>query len=88
MNDSERDKLLFNISTKLAEIEVQVKDVHRAMFGNGKPGVINDVEALTRRVIVLEQADKAREKSKSRLWVAAGLLVNAALSIWSVLKRG
>jgi len=75
MSNDDRDTLLLKISTKLAEIETKVNEVHKATFGNGHPG-LND------RVLRLEEKNKHNKTT----WVVIGFLIEGLISLAALFK--
>ena len=76
MTEGERDNLLLRISNDLEVIKAKFEDDHRAIRGNGQPGLLD-------RVTRLEDAGH----HSGRLWVVLGFLLNAALSLAALIRR-
>ena len=66
MTDTQRDELLIKLATDVAEVKLKIGNDFKALYGNGKPGLIDTVAVLERRISELEGEAKARK----RHWVA------------------
>ena len=66
MTDAQRDALLIKLASDIAEMKMQTRNDYKALYGNGKPGLIDTVAVLERRVSEMEGDAKARK----RHWLA------------------
>lgn len=66
MTDTQRDELLIKLATDVAEVKMQTRNDYKALYGNGKPGLLDSLAVVERRVSELEGEAKARK----RHWVA------------------
>ena len=87
MNDKERDQMLIDIRETLAGIKVKIESDYRAIYGNGKPGLIEDMKNITERVVTLEAKEVERQKHYGVFAGIIGFIVNAALAIYAALKN-
>lgn len=74
MTDFERE-----VIDRLGHIDENLKALNKAIYGNGKPGLVDVVHDLDKRVNVLE------EKRKS-IYVAIGIILSLLASIGALLK--
>ena len=79
MKNDERDKILIDINAKLSEIDVQVKETHKAIFGNGHAG-------LNERVLRLEEKHNSGNRFGKIAWVVIAFVVNTALALVALFK--
>ena len=75
MTIDDLEKLLFDMNSKLSEIDAMVKELHKSVFGNGHEG-------LSDRVLKLEE----RQKHSRAVWVVLGFVVNAVISLMALFK--
>jgi len=68
---------------RLGRIETKLDNDYRAIHGNGKPGLLDDVRELQSRVQALEDHHKESEKNHSKLWVIVSILLNIVTSAFS-----
>ena len=66
MTDTQRDDLLIRLASDVAEVKLKTSNDYKAIYGNGKPGLIDTVAVLERRVSELEGDVKARKRN----WLA------------------
>ena len=82
MNTFEQD-----VIDRLGRIETKLDTDYRTLHGDGKPGLVDKLDALEDRVRDLE-TDRA---SKQRHWgaaaVAAGFVVNTAIALYAIVKK-
>lgn len=87
MTDRERDQKILQMAEDVAEIKVKVSSDYRAIYGNGKPGLIEDMRNVTQRLVVLEQREEERKHRHGALAAVIAFLVNAAIAIYAALKN-
>ena len=87
MTDRERDQKLLQMCEDIAEIKVKVSSDYRAIYGNGKPGLLEDMKNITERVVTLEAKEKERQHHYGVLAGVIGFIINSALAIWAALKH-
>lgn len=82
MNTFEQD-----VIDRLGRIETKLDTDYRTLHGDGKPGLVDKLDALEDRVRDLE-TDRA---SKQRHWgataVVAGFVVNTAIALYAIVKK-
>ena len=66
MTDTQRDELLIRLASDVAEVKLMTGNDYKALYGNGKPGLLDAMAVMERRVSELEGEVKARK----RHWVA------------------
>ena len=86
MTDAERDRYLLQIVSDIAEIKVKVNNDYSALYGNGKPGLLEDVKNLTQRLAVLETQEKNHKSGHGILAAVIAYIINAAIAIYAALK--
>ena len=87
MTDAERDRYLLQIVSDIAEIKVKVSNDYAAIYGNGKPGLLEDVKNITQRITVLETKDKTEKNHHGIIAAVIAWIVNAAIAIYAALKN-
>ncbi len=88
MTDSERDRLLREISGDLREIKTKLDADYRALYGNGQPGLLHQYTFLDNRVLALEKIRETEEKSVSRHLGLAAWLATAAIALYAAVFKG
>jgi|GEM_PF-5168726 len=88
MTDAERDRYLLQIVSDISEIKVKVSNDYAAIYGNGKPGLLEDVKNITQRLAVLEEQEKSHKNSHGIFAATIAWLVNAAIAVYAALKNG
>ena len=86
MTDHQRDQKILEICTLLADIKSKVYQDYNAIYGNGKPGLIKDMEGITTRVAVLEEKEKSHQNRHGALAAVIAFLVNAAIALYAIIK--
>lgn len=72
---------------RLARIETKLDADYRILHGNGKPGLIEDLEGLKGRVQSLEDHHKSQDKGFGKLGQIVGWLVTTAIACYAVLQH-
>ena len=80
-------EMLIQIRETLAAIKVKIDNDYSALYGNGKPGLIQDVKNITERVAVLEAQEKSHKNHHGIFAAVVAFIVNAAIAIYAVLKN-
>ena len=87
MTDAERDRYLLQIVSDIAEIKVKVNNDYAALYGNGKPGLLEDVKNITSRLTVLETKEKAKQNHAGFFAAVIAWIVNAAIAVYAAFKQ-
>lgn len=87
MTENERDRMLINIEKMISAMNVKIDSDFRALYGNGKPGLIEDMKNITERVVTLETREKERSHHYGVFAGVIGFIINAALALWAALKH-
>ena len=87
MTDAERDRVLMQILQDVSEMKVKINSDYAALYGNGKPGLIEDVKNITARVLTLEVKDKENHRRTGLIAGVVGFIINAALALYAALKN-
>ena len=77
MTNEKLEELLLQMSADIAEIKTKMDADYRALYGNGKPGLLSDMAELERRMLTMENAVSAIRDSRKRNW---GMVV--AIAAW------
>lgn len=72
---------------RLARIETKLDADYRAIHGNGKPGLIEDLDSLKHRVQSLEDHHKNQDKGFGKLGQIVGWLITTAIACYAVIKH-
>ena len=80
MTDAERDELLIRLDERTRKIASDLKDDYRALYGNGKPGLVERVQKL-------EDWQAARQHHYGAAAVVVGFIINAAIAVYAALKK-
>jgi hypothetical protein len=86
MTQEERDE-------KLATLSIQIRDVHKALFGNGQPGVCARIDRVEERVIASDRRyDDCPARNRNWLIIlgvafsglaSCAAMATVALMLWS-----
>ena len=87
MTDAERDRYLLQIVSDIAEIKVKVNNDYAALYGNGKPGLLEDVKNITQKVAVLEERQQEHNKHTGMIAGIIGFIINAAIALWAAIRN-
>ena len=72
---------------RLGRIETKLDADYRVLHGNGKPGVVDKVDALEERIHDLEVCRTAKQRHRGALVAAVAFIVNAAIAAYAALKK-
>lgn len=72
---------------RLARIETKLDADYRILHGNGKPGLIEDLEGLKGRVQSLEDHHKNQDKGFGKLGQIIGWLITTAIACYAVIQH-
>lgn len=87
MTDNERDKLLLEMNRTLGSIQTKLDQDYHALYGNGSPGLLEEVKNITKRLVTLETKETERSHHYGVFAGVIGFIVNAALAIYAALKN-
>lgn len=82
MTNEKLEDLLLQMSADIAEIKTKMDADYRALYGNGKPGLLSGMAELDKRMTAMEGAVKSILESRRRNW---GMVVAIAAWVASVL---
>ena len=76
-----------DVIERLSRIEERITRDYHVLYGNGKPGLQEEVKNITRRVDTLEV--KAKESTNQTHTIAAvcAFIVNGAIAIYAAIKN-
>ena len=80
MTDGERDELLIRLDERTKKILLDMKDDYRALYGNGRPGLLDRVQSL-------EDWKAARDRHYGAIAGVIGFIINAAIAIYAIAKK-
>ena len=72
---------------RLGRIETKLDTDYRVLHGDGKPGVVDKLDALEDRVRDLEAENAAKRRHYGMIAGALGFVVNAALALYALVKK-
>lgn len=78
--------LLIDIQSKVSSISAKVQNDYQALHGNGKPGLIKEVEELTKRVIAIEVKDDAKNTTAGKVAVVVGWIITTCIALAALFK--
>lgn len=59
MTDGERDKIIMDIAADIKVIKNNLDRDYKALYGNGKPGIIEDVSQIKTELQLIKQSQSA-----------------------------
>ena len=74
---------LGEVQDRLARIETKLDADYRALHGNGRPGVVEQTQELTRRIGVVEERLASAEKSGKHAVGFVAWLVATATAVYA-----
>ena len=87
MTDADRDRYLMQLVADVADIKSKVINDYNAIYGNGKPGLLEDVKNITTRVGILESKQKEQSKHTGIVAGVIGFIINAVIALYAALKN-
>ncbi len=89
MNNEKMEENIQAIRSDIAEIKVDIAKIttkldadYRALHGNGKPGLVQEVTDHEVRLARLEE----KNASRGTMWIVLGFILNAAISMVAIFK--
>lgn len=89
MNSEKMEETLLLIQNGISEIKVDLGKIntkldadYRAIHGNGRPGLMQQVADQQVRIARLEE----KNASRGTLWIVLGFILNAAVSLAALFK--
>ena len=79
MTDEERDELLIRLDERTKKIKDDLEDDYHALYGNGKPGLLERVQKL-------EDWHIACQHHYGAVAVVIAFIVNAAIALYAAMK--
>ena len=81
------DELIIQIHAKVGEIGAKLENDYRALYGNGKPGLIADVAELQKELAVIK-AKQSWWGSAIAGWLSViAFIITTVISIIALLKK-
>lgn len=62
------------LSTKVANVESMVQDIHHKLIGNGQPGVIADIKELKNMRKEFDETKKTVSDIEKKMWKFTGVV--------------
>lgn len=72
---------------RLGRIETKLDTDYRTLHGDGKPGLVDKLDALEDRVRDLETRREEKQKHFGVVAGAVGFVVNAAIALYAALRK-
>lgn len=72
---------------RLARIETKLDADYRALHGNGKPGLIEELDCVKHRVQSLEDYHKTHDKGAGKLAQIVGWIATTAIAAYAAFKH-
>lgn len=76
MTDDKVEELLLKVSSDISEIKTNIRAINKALYGNGHPGLVEQVSDLDRRITTIE----AESRGSKHSWVLVGGLLAFVVS--------
>ena len=80
MTDNERDKIINEIASDVRLIKDRLERDFRTLYGNGKPGLVDDVTQAKTDILLLQQDTKRGESTWKTILHYVATLVSAIVS--------
>lgn len=80
MTDAERDELLIRLDERTRKITEELDADFRALYGNGKPGLVERVQKI-------EDWQAARQHHWGAAAAVIGFIINAAVAVYAIVKK-
>lgn len=80
MTDSERDKIINEIASDVRLIKDRLERDFRTLYGNGRPGLVDDVAQAKTDILLLQQDAKRGKSAWRSILHYVATLVSAILS--------
>lgn len=78
--------LLIDIQSKVSGISAKVQNDYQALHGNGKPGLIKEVEELTKRVVAIEVKESTENTATGKVALVIGWLITTCIALAALFK--
>ncbi len=90
MNDQERDTLLMEMNGTLGRLDERFESTYRAVFGNGRPGLVSAVAVLEddmrRREAEADELRKAVPTKRSKALINSGVLTALLIAVFTAAR--
>lgn len=83
MDKDKMDEMIVKFSAEIAEYKQKVKADEKVIFGNGKPGLIDTVAILERRISMLEADKKNIKRNIAGVLAIVAWVASAAVNLVS-----
>ena len=80
MTDNERDKLINEIAIDVREIKVKLDRDYYTLYGDGKPGLVDDVAQAKTDILLLQEGAKRGESTWKTILHYVATLISAIVS--------
>ena len=80
MTENERDELLIRLDERTQKIQKDLEDDYHALYGNGKPGLIE-------KVTKLEDWRDSVSRHYGAVVATAAFIINAAITVYALWKK-
>jgi len=78
--------ILLDIQSKVSNMSAKVQNDYLALHGNGKPGLLKEVEELTKRVVAIEVKDSTNHTAAGKVAVILGWLITTIIALAALFK--
>lgn len=72
---------------RLGRIETKLDTDYRTLHGDGKPGLVDKLDALEDRVRDLETDRASKQRHWGAVVAAAGFVINAAIALYAIVRK-
>jgi len=81
------DEFQKDVIDRLARIEEAINNDYKALYGNGKPGLLDRMTALENQLQSIAAQDKANRDWFTRIRESIGWLVTTAIAVYAAFFR-
>lgn len=76
-----------DVIDRLGRIETKLDNDYKELHGNGKPGLLDEFDALEDRVRDLEIKQEEKQKHYGVIAGAVAFIINAAIALYALVKK-
>jgi hypothetical protein len=76
-----------NVIDRLARIESYLENDSKALYGNGKPGLLDKVNALDKRLVIMESKNEGKRSIVKDVAGVIAWLVAIGTGLYAIIRR-
>lgn len=81
MSPERLEELLLKVSNDISEIKTKISSINKALYGNGHPGLVDQVNDLDRRITTIEAESRGSKHSWVMIGGALAFIVSTVINI-------